>query len=123
MMANSNTDAVLGATLRPLSKMPKTLRVWILWITGKINPASPEASPLFGACHDLPPTLIQVSNTEVLFDDGCRFAEKARQADSPVTLQVWRGQEHEWQHYDEMIPEAAPALDEIGDFFNKHMSS
>ena len=122
MRANLAKDAVLGGTLAPINKLPKFLRVWLLWLTGKINPGSPEASPLFGACHDLPPTLIQVSNTEVLYHDGCRFAEKARQAGSPVTLQIWRGQEHVWQHYDEIIPEAGPALDEIGQFFSSHMS-
>lgn len=113
---NSHTDWVLGKATRPLNRLPKIIRAYVLFMLGKLSPAKPVASPVFGDLHDLPPTLIQVSNTEILYDDSRRYAEKARRAGSPVELQIWRGQAHVWQHYDEIIPEAAPALDEIAKF-------
>lgn len=120
MRDNIESDPVLGKMLGPLIKLPLFLRLWIMRYLGKINPSTPLCSPVFFDLHDLPPTLVQASSTEMLRDDGVRYAQKARQAGSPVTLQIWRGQAHVWQHYDTMIPEAAPALDEIAAFFEKH---
>lgn len=120
MRDNIASDPVLGKMLGPLIKLPLFLRLWIMRFLGKINPASPLCSPVFFDLHDLPPTLVQASSTEMLRDDAVRYAEKARRAGSPVTLQIWRGQAHVWQHYDTMIPEAAPALDEIASFFKRH---
>lgn len=116
MEDNAATDWVLGKASQPLRKLPKLLRVYVVWMMGKLSPANPVSSPIFGKLHDLPPTLLQVSNTEILYDDSRRYAAKAKQAGSPVELQIWRGQAHVWQHYDEIIPEAKPALDEIAKF-------
>ncbi len=120
MSGNLKTDVVLGKALAPLIKLPLYLRVWVMMLMGKISPANKAASPIFDDLHDLPPTLIQASNIEVLFDDARRYTAKAKQAGSPVELQIWRGQAHVWQHYDTMIPEAAPALDEIAKFMSTH---
>ena len=120
MKTNAETDRVLGKASSPLTRLPGILRVYLVMLMGKLSPAKPISSPIFGTLHELPPTLIQVSNTEILFDDSRRYAEKAKQAGSPIDLQIWRGQAHVWQHYDEMIPEAAPALDEIARFLKLH---
>lgn len=120
MEANASTDWVLGKASAPLRKLPSILRAYAVTIMGKLSPAKPVSSPIFGDLHELPPTLLQVSNTEILFDDSRRYAEKAKRAGSPVELQIWRGQAHVWQHYDEIIPEAKPALDEIAAFLKSH---
>lgn len=120
MRANMGNDVVLGAAMAPLVKMPLFLRLWALRKVGKINPSHTLSSPVFGDLQGLPPLLIQASTTEMLRDDALRYAEKARRAGSPVTLQLWRGQAHVWQHYDTMIPEAEPALDEIAKFLKHH---
>jgi len=117
MESNLATDPVLSRSLGPLVKMPDFLSLWVMRMGWKINPSSPEASVVYADLHDLPPTLIQVSNTEVLYDDARRFAEKAKRADSPVELQVWAHQVHIFQHYDKIIPEAHLALDEAAKFF------
>lgn len=120
MKNNMKSDVVLGQSLAPLIKLPKLVSVWVHRMMFKINPAGPEASPVFADLHDLPPTLIQVSNVEVLYDDARRYAEKAKRAGSPVTLQVWANMVHIFQHYDTLIPEAKPALDEAAKFFTAH---
>ncbi len=120
MRNNISSDIVLGKALGPLAKLPLILRLWILWMMGKINPSNPLVSPVYASMHDLPPTLIQVSNTEMLYDDALRYSVKAKRAGSPVTLQIWRGQAHVWQHYDRLIPEANPALDEIAAYLKTH---
>lgn len=120
MKNNLESDVVLGRSLAPLVKLPKFLSVLVHRLMFKINPSHPEASVIFADLHDLPPTLLQVSNVEVLYDDSRRYAEKARQAGSPVTLQVWANMVHIFQHYDHIIPEAEAALDEAGNFFKAH---
>jgi len=120
MKANMKSDLVLGKSLAPLIKLPKLVSVLVHRLMFKINPSSPEASVIFADLHDLPPTLIQVSNVEVLYDDARRYTEKAKQAGSPVTLQVWANMVHIFQHYDHIIPEAEAALDEAGKFFTAH---
>ena len=120
MKNNLKSDAVLGRTLAPLVKLPKFLSVLVHRLMFKINPSHPEASVIFADLGGLPPTLIQVSNVEVLYDDSRRYAEKAKQAGSPVTLQVWANMVHIFQHYDHIIPEAEAALDEAGNFFKAH---
>jgi len=120
MKANMQSDVVLGKSLAPLINLPHLISVFVHRLMFKINPASPEASVIFADLHDLPPTLIQVSNVEVLYDDARRYYQKAKRAGSPVTLQVWANMVHIFQHYDNLIPEAKPALDEAAKFFKAH---
>ncbi len=76
----------------------------------------PLLSPLFGRLDGLPPLLIQVGDDEVLLDDSLRFADAARRAGVPVTLQVWPGLWHVWQLYAGWMPEADAALARMTEF-------
>ncbi|RSK31693.1 alpha/beta hydrolase [Hymenobacter metallilatus] len=76
----------------------------------------PLLSPVHAHLHGLPPLLIQISNAEVLGDDVQRFAEKARAAGTPVTLQVFDGLVHWWHLFWRLLPEARTALDQVAAF-------
>jgi len=112
---NIPTDPFLGPLITPLSKLPR----WVLALvtrntTGKpIN--HPEISPLLGNLANLPPTLIQVSRDEVLFDDAQRYANRANHQGSDVELNVWPKLVHVFQAFKE-LPESGAALQLAADF-------
>ena len=61
-----------------------------------MSPRNPLMSPLFGDLSNLPPTLVQASDCEMLLDDSVRYVNKARSQGSPVTLQIWPEMVHVW---------------------------
>ncbi|MHA1914633.1 MAG: alpha/beta hydrolase [Promethearchaeota archaeon] len=80
----------------------------------------PLISPLLADLKDLPPILIQVSTSEMLYDNSTRFAKRAQEAGVDVTLQSWDDTLHVFQLfgiYD--LPEAREANDKIGEFIHK----
>ena len=58
----------------------------------------PHASPLFADLQGLPPMLIQAGGHETMLDDATLFAAAAARAGGAVTLQVYPGQPHSFQH-------------------------
>lgn len=78
--------------------------------------ADPRASPLLGSHHGLPPTLVQVGDAEILLDDARRFAERARLAESAVTLTVWQDMFHVWHAFAGLIPQADSATQDLARF-------
>lgn len=77
---------------------------------------TPEASPLFGDLTGLPPLLIQVSSSELLFDDARRLHEKAGQCGVKSKLSAYPGLPHVWHLAVGLIPEALAALREEVEF-------
>jgi epsilon-lactone hydrolase len=80
----------------------------------------PEASPIFGDLHGLPPLLIQTSTTELLFDEAVHLHEKAKKSGVDSTLHAYPGLPHVWQIFSGLIPEANAALREIAGFVRRH---
>ncbi|HZV75762.1 MAG TPA: alpha/beta hydrolase [Conexibacter sp.] len=82
------------------------------------DPADWRSSPLFAPealLRALPPTLLQVGSTEVLYDDATRTAQRIADAGVRTELQVYERQPHVvplWSG----TPEARTALREIGRF-------
>ena len=113
---NIETDPMLGSGLGPLARLPKSIRGLIAFIKCLGSPRNPLMSPLFGDLSDLPPTLVQVSDREMLYDDSLRYVNKARAHGSPVTLQVWPDMVHVWQMFQHVLPEARHAIDEVAAF-------
>jgi acetyl esterase/lipase len=101
---NIETDPMLGPGLGPL-------------------PRNPLLSPVFGDLGDLPPTLVQVSDCEMLFDHSLRYVNKAKAQGSPVTLQVWPDMVHVWQMFQHVLPEARDAIDEVAAFIAANRTS
>lgn len=110
------TDPMLGPLFGPMGKLPISLLAWITYAQNRIKPKEPHLSPLRGSLHGLPPTLIQASTAEMLWDDARAYALKAQAAGSPVQLQAWERMVHVWQIYHPTLPEARDALDAIGAF-------
>ncbi|MFH5208418.1 alpha/beta hydrolase [Antrihabitans sp. NCIMB 15449] len=70
-------------------------------------------------CTGLPPSLIQVSDAELLYPDAERFAVELGRAGVSCELQVWHGQIHVFQAAASIVPEAAAALDEVVGFVER----
>ena len=113
--SNLETDPFLGPFLQHLRGLPRWVVAFAIRLpTGKpVN--HPEISPLFGNLADLPPTLIQVSRDEVLYDDAQRYANRAIHFGSHVQLDVWPKLVHVFQAFEE-IPESGVALQRAADF-------
>ncbi len=117
---NLKTDHMLRRLATPMLKVPSWLLMWIMWATNRIRPSSKLISPLHDDLGGLPPTLIHASTTEILYDDAKRYTNKAVSQGSPVKLQTWTHLCHVWQMFDEMLPEASHAFDEIAAFMREH---
>ena len=87
------------------------------------DPQTPFASPLYGDLTGLPPTLIQVSDREILLDDSRRVAEKINAAGGKAALSVWRNLPHAWQISQGFLPEARQALAQAADFARTALAS
>ena len=93
------------------------MRRWAKMYAAEHELDDPLISPLFGDMTGLPPILIQVSESEVLYNDSTRFAKKAREKGVKVTLQKWNGLIH-WWHLFGGMPEAKEAIGKIIKFIN-----
>jgi acetyl esterase/lipase len=80
-------------------------------------------SPVFADLSGLPPLLIQAGTHEVLLDDALRLAQRAANADVPVTLDITPGVPHVFQAYHAILDEAAAALDRAGQFLSAHLAA
>lgn len=121
--SNESSDIMLNRLIAPINRIPKALRPWILAAVNHARPANPVISPLFGVLSDLPPTLLQASEAEMLLDDSRRYFTKACAAGSPVQLQTWSDVVHVWQLFDPELPQARQAWQEISQFIKQHSSS
>ena len=74
---NAETDALASGGILPLC-VPA-------YLAGK-DPYNPLISPLFGKLEGLPPLLIQVSKSEILYDHATRLFNRAKDANMDVTL-------------------------------------
>ena len=77
---------------------------------------NPLISPVYADVHDLPPTLIQVGDHEILLSDSTRIAEKMTADDVQVTLQVWPDMWHVFQYFIGRMPESERAIDDIATY-------
>ncbi len=116
MRTNLGTDHMLGPMFGWMSRVPKTLLLWLTWLNNRIVPAHADVSPLRGNLAGLPPVLIQASEQEMLLDDARRYVAKAQEAGSPVELQTWPHMVHVWQIFTPELPEAEEAYANIAEF-------
>jgi monoterpene epsilon-lactone hydrolase len=111
MVANARND--------PLLTRAGLLAVTRTYMNGG-TPQNPDASPAFADFDGLPPLLLQVAAGEILLDDSVNLARKAAMAGVATTLEIWPGMTHQWQLYPELLPQAAAALRQDGDFLRAH---
>ncbi|WP_227875077.1 alpha/beta hydrolase [Oceanisphaera profunda] len=110
------TDAMLGPSLEKLMRIPLPLRWLVAVLSMRTLPSSPLVSPLRGNLHQLPPTLIQVSESELLLENAQQYAAKAQAAGSLVTVQSWPDMVHVWHLFTPLLPEAEAAFAHVGEF-------
>ncbi|MFX0000944.1 MAG: alpha/beta hydrolase [Candidatus Hodarchaeota archaeon] len=94
---------------------------YIWWIEAHLagmNPLDPSVSPLYADLEGLPPILIQVSTSEMLFDDSRRFFERAKEAGVDITMETWDNTLHVFQQTPE-LPETQEAMEKIKEFAEK----
>jgi monoterpene epsilon-lactone hydrolase len=107
MVVNESTDPLINRAL--LVGMGK---VYI----GERDPhQTPNASPLWGRHHGLPPVYLTASNSEVMRDDAVRLAESIRKAGGQVTLALPVDLVHIWPLFP-FLDEGRNTIAEIGTF-------
>lgn len=114
--ANLSSDTMLGPLFGALTRVPTPLLSWIFLAENRMLPINPLVSPVQGDLSGLPPTLVQASESEMLYGDAVRYVNKARAAGSPVRLQSWAGLLHVWQLFYPEAPEAAEAWQKTAEF-------
>ncbi|MFR0357706.1 alpha/beta hydrolase [Streptomyces sediminimaris] len=70
-----------------------------------------------------PPLLLQVGTNELLLDDSVRLAERARNAEVDVILDITAGVPHVFQSFIGQLDEADHALDRAALFLTQHLSA
>ena len=73
-------------------------------------------SPVDCALGGLPPVLIQVGSTDLLYPDAERMYRRLTAEGVQATLQVWERQVHVFHAAADLIPEARHAIERIGAF-------
>lgn len=103
--------------------LPETLAHCSDWYSGGEDKKNPRMSPIYGSFSGFPPTLVQVSENEMLYADSLRFVEKAREEDVDVQLQSQPDLWHVWQLMAPLVKEARKSIVEIGRFLNTHFAN
>jgi acetyl esterase/lipase len=83
---------------------------------GERDRKAPLASPLFADLAGLPPILVQVGSTEILFSDSEAFVKKVKTAGGKVTLEIFPKMPHVFQVFAARIPEGRDAIKKLGQF-------
>jgi epsilon-lactone hydrolase len=118
--SNLDSDIILKPMALGLKKIPRPFLVAIKWLFTGRSPVDPVVSPLHGDLSGLPPVLVQVSDSEMLLDDGRRYVNKAVASGSNAVLQRWQHVPHVWQIFYPDLPEAAEAFDKIEAFCKRY---
>jgi acetyl esterase/lipase len=105
MAANRDDDIILSAEL---------LDHWAGLYAGDTPRTDPGLSPLFAPLDDLPPLLVHVARTELLFDDTVRLEAAARAVDREITVDVDDEMIHHWHVFAGLFPEGDDAVDRLG---------
>jgi len=114
LVENIGSDVMQGSSFGPVVKAPKVLSLAVSFLMNRINPSNPIVSPLLGDLSNLPPTLVQASETEMFLDDAVRYVNKATAQGSPAQLQTWPFVMHAWHAF--QVPEAEEAFQQAGAF-------
>ncbi len=93
-----------------------------MYLAGQ-NPNQELISPaVYADMTGFPPLLLQVGTNELLLDDSVRLAERARNADVDVILDVTANVPHVFQSFIGQLDEADQALDRAALFLTQHVS-
>lgn len=82
---------------------------------------NPLASPLYADLTGLPPILVQVGSSEILFDDAARFASRAGSAEVAIAFQSWPYMFHVWPSRSAVLGAGREAISSAGAFLKHHL--
>ncbi|WP_133645157.1 alpha/beta hydrolase [Paraburkholderia flava] len=94
-----------------------------LYLAGQSPHQALAAPAVLADLTGFPPILLQVGTNELLLDDSVRFAERAREAEVDVVLDVTAGVPHVFQSFIGQLDEADMALDRAALFLRQHLRS
>jgi monoterpene epsilon-lactone hydrolase len=103
MRGNSNRDPLLNVG---------ALHMQASAYASEVDLQTPLISPLYGDLAGLPPMIVFVGDTEILFNDSTRVAERARAGGVPVDLRTYHNMPHVWPMLNVILPEGREALDQ-----------
>lgn len=78
----------------------------------------PRLSPLFAQFRGASPVYLQASRAEILRDDSLRLAERMREEEVDIRVDLWDDTPHVWQLFRGWLPEADDALDRTARFLS-----
>lgn len=81
---------------------------------GETSLRDPMLSPVYADLRGLPPTIVEASRIEVLWDDARRFVEAAQAAGVVVEFHPQDGLAHDWQLMVPFTPEANASVRRLG---------
>jgi epsilon-lactone hydrolase len=84
-------------------------------------PTDPVASPIFGSFEDFPPILIHASQSDILYDDSVRLAERVGEAGGRLKVRFWADETHVWERMN--TPSARESIKMAADFIRMRLDS
>jgi acetyl esterase/lipase len=84
----------------------------------KTNPCDPYASPAFATFRDFPPIMVHGGSFEMLKDDASRLGDRAADAGTNVSVEIYDGMQHVFQA-NPYVPEARVSLQRLGQFIRQ----
>ena len=81
----------------------------------KTSPSDPYASPVFASFKDFPPIMVHAGSYEILKDDASRIGDRAGDAGTSVSVEIYDGMQHVFQA-NPYVPEARVSLQRLGQF-------
>jgi acetyl esterase/lipase len=81
----------------------------------KTNPCDPYASPAYASFRDFPPIMVHAGSFEMLKDDASRLGDRAADAGTQVSVEIYDGMQHVFQA-NPYVPEARVSLQRLGQF-------
>jgi len=102
---------------------PETTQRYARAYAGERSVREPLISPLYADLRHLPPLLILVGDCERLLDDSTRLAQKARDAKTEVTIEIWDEMVHIWPFFASLLPEGRAAIQRIAEFVGERIDA
>lgn len=81
----------------------------------KANPCDPYASPAYASFRDFPPVMVHAGSVEILKDDASRLGDRAAEAGTQVSVEIYDGMQHIFQA-NPYVPEGRVSLQRLGQF-------
>jgi monoterpene epsilon-lactone hydrolase len=89
----------------------------------QVPPNHPFANPLAQDMSRLPPSLVQVGEDEVLYDNSTWFADAATAAGRTTELEIYLKRWHVFQAHAALMPSSLKALDRQVEFMKRHWTN